>query len=110
MGLPKTGLEKRMREYACEHTKDTPKTEKPNSPLCAPVCDFESRVGERHHRSPKPAPLEQCEPFVTSSCHRQLPEKSSDTKYPSFPAEKHRASLQENSNKPKTGDVQPLPL
>lgn len=40
---------------------------------CAAICGRSGDwVGERHHRSSKPALLEACEPFVTSSCLWQL--------------------------------------
>ena len=79
---------------------------KTNSALWTPVCGFESRVGKQHQQSPRPALLEPCEAVAKGNCL----EKPSDTKHPSFPAEKHRASLREKTNKPKTGDTQPLPL
>ena len=48
----------------------------PNSVLCGPVCGFGGQVGERHHRSPRPALLKPCEPVVSSSCQRQLPRET----------------------------------
>ena len=48
----------------------------PNSVLCGPVCGFGGQVGERHHRSPRPALLKPCEPVVSSSCQRQLPREA----------------------------------
>ena len=43
------------------------KAVKPNSPLCGPVCDFESQVRKRHQQDGLPAPLEPCEPVVSES-------------------------------------------
>ena len=63
--------------------------EKTNSHLCGPVCGFGGRVGKQHQQSPRPALLEPCEAVAKGNCL----EKPSDTKHPSFPAEKHWASL-----------------
>ena len=43
------------------------KAVKPDSPLCGPVCDFESQVRKRHQQDGLPAPLEPCEPAVSES-------------------------------------------
>ena len=44
---------------------------------CTVICGRSTdRAGKRHQRSPIPAPLEPCEPFVSSSCHRQLPREA----------------------------------
>ena len=51
-----------------------------------PVCDFESRVGKRHHRSPRPALLGPCEPVVASGCQRQLPRRTRNPKDEQNPA------------------------
>ena len=68
---------------------------------CAVICGRSGDwVGERHHRSSKPALLEACEPVVASSCHRQLPREALGYEVSVFSAEKHRVSLRENSNEP----------
>ena len=43
------------------------KAVKPDSPLCGPVCDFESQVRKRHQRNPRQALLGQCDPAVSES-------------------------------------------
>ena len=56
---------------------------KPDTPLYGPVCGFGGRVGERHQQDGLPAPLGACDPVVNE---------------------------QGESDEPKKGDTQPLPL
>ena len=75
MGLPKTGLEKRMREYACEHTRAYQKQEN-QTRLCTAIYGrLEGRVGERHCRSPRPALLGQCESVLNEQGKPGEPKK-----------------------------------
>ena len=50
------------------------------------MCDFVSRVGERHQRSPEQALLGQRDPVVASSCQRQLPRRTRTPKEKQYPA------------------------
>ncbi len=74
MGLPKTGLEKRMREYACEHTKDTPKTGKPNSALYGDLWPVRGR-GRETNTTEAPALLGQRAPVVNGQGQPNQPQK-----------------------------------
>ena len=73
--------------------KGEKRTVNPNPALCGPVCDFEGRDREMTPAGRVTSPVG----VVWGSCGQQLPkaslEKPTDTKYPSFPTEKHRASL-----------------
>ena len=74
MGLPKTGLEKRMREYACEHTKDTPKTGKPNSALYGDLWPVRGQ-GRETNTTEAPALLGHCGPVVNEQDKPDQPQK-----------------------------------
>ena len=73
--------------------KGEKRTVNPNPALCGPVCDFDGRDREMTPAGRVTSPVG----VVWGSCGQQLPkaslEKPTDTKYPSFPTEKHRASL-----------------
>ena len=90
--------------------KGEKRTVNPNPALCGPVCDFEGRDREMTPAGRVTSPVG----VVWGSCGQQLPkaslEKPTDTKYPSFPTEKHRASLSENPNKANRRYPAPPPL